>query len=278
VLSNELENCLKNVFHQAREALHEYLTVEHLLLAILEAPKVQEILCACGSDLAQLKQQLQDHLNQWIPRLKDSDKRDPEPSVRFQRVLQRAVFHVQSGRKKEVGVGDVLVQIFSEKQTYAVNLLDSQRVTRPVVIKYVSARRLSETGHENTDPPADCSRLRPRQLVQAWVEAFNRGDLDALASFYSEDAVNHQVAESVVHGRENLRQVFASGFASTKMHCIVENVFEEGEWAILEWRDRSGLRGCGFFHVVDGRIKFQRGYWDKLSFLRLHGLPIPKRL
>jgi hypothetical protein len=56
------------------------------------------------------------------------------------------------------------------------------------------------------------------------------------------------------------------------MVCIRENLFEDGEWAILEWRDPTGLRGCGFFHVVDGQIAFQRGYWDKLSFLRLHGL------
>ena len=120
--------------------------------------------------------------------------------------------------------------------------------------------------------------MGPRQLVQAWVEAFNRADVDALTSFYSDDAVNHQVAESAVQGRENIRQMFASAFALTQMHCIVENIFEEGQWAILEWRDPSGLRGCGFFHVLDGRIAFQRGYWDKLSFVRLHGLPTPKEL
>jgi limonene-1,2-epoxide hydrolase len=120
--------------------------------------------------------------------------------------------------------------------------------------------------------------MEPRQLVRAWVEAFNRADVDALASFYTDDAVNHQVAELPVQGRENIRQMFASAFASTKMHCIVENIFEEGQWAILEWRDSSGLRGCGFFHVVDGRIAFQRGYWDKLSFLRLHGLPMPREI
>jgi limonene-1,2-epoxide hydrolase len=120
--------------------------------------------------------------------------------------------------------------------------------------------------------------MGPRQLVQAWVEAFNRADVDALTSCYSDDAVNHQVAESPVQGRENIRQMFASAFALTKMYCIVENIFEEGQWAILEWRDPSGLRGCGFFHVVDGRIAFQRGYWDKLSFLRLHGFPMPKEL
>ena len=120
-------------------------------------------------------------------------------------------------------------------------------------------------------------RMSPRQLVEAWVEAFNRADVDGLASFYTIDAVNHQVAEAPVQGRDNIRQLFTSGFASAQMHCIVENLFEDGQWAILEWRDPSGLRGCGFFHVVQGQITFQRGYWDKLSFLRLHGLPLPDR-
>src|ERR1700739_3937484 len=120
--------------------------------------------------------------------------------------------------------------------------------------------------------------MRPRQLVQAWVEAFNRADADALASFYSADAVNHQVAESPVQGGENIRQMFASGFALARMHCIVENIFEDGQWAILEWRDPRGLGGWGVFQVVGGQIKFQRGYWDKLSFLRLHGIPMPEQL
>jgi limonene-1,2-epoxide hydrolase len=120
--------------------------------------------------------------------------------------------------------------------------------------------------------------MQPRQLVHAWVEAFNRADVDALADFYTEDATNHQVAEAPVIGRAAIREMFASGFASAKMVCIPENVFEDGEWAILEWRDPLGLRGCGFFHVVGGKIAFQRGYWDKLSFLRSQGLPLPKTL
>jgi len=117
--------------------------------------------------------------------------------------------------------------------------------------------------------------MKPRGLVQLWVEAFNRGDPDLLASYYSDDAVNHQVAEAPVHGRDAIRQMFAAGFASANMVCIIENIFEEGEWAILEWRDPLGLRGCGFFRVVGGKITFQRGYWDKLSFLRQQGLPLP---
>lgn len=113
--------------------------------------------------------------------------------------------------------------------------------------------------------------IRPKGLVLQWVEAFNRRDVDALAALYTEDAVNHQVAEQPVEGRENIRAMFAAGFAAADMVCIVENVFEDGEWSILEWRDPLGLRGCGFFHVVDGRIVFQRGYWDKLTFLKMHG-------
>ena len=120
--------------------------------------------------------------------------------------------------------------------------------------------------------------MQLHQLVRSWVEAFNRADVDALADFYTEDAVNHQVAETPVKGRAAIREMFASGFASANMVCIVENIFEDGEWAILEWRDPLGLRGCGFFHVVGGKIVFQRGYWDKLSFLKRHGLPLNDRM
>lgn len=118
--------------------------------------------------------------------------------------------------------------------------------------------------------------LRPADLIRTWVEAFNRRDVEALATMYAEHAVNHQVAEAPVVGREAIRAMFAAGFQAAVMVCIVENLFEDGEWAILEWRDPLGLRGCGFFQVVEGRILFQRGYWDKLSFLRQHGLPLPR--
>lgn len=117
--------------------------------------------------------------------------------------------------------------------------------------------------------------MRPKELVLTWVDAFNRADADALAALYAEDATNHQVADAPVQGRAAIRRMFATGFASAKMTCLVENLFEDGDWAILEWRDPLGLRGCGFFRIKDGRIQFQRGYWDKLTFLRIQGLPLP---
>jgi SnoaL-like domain len=119
--------------------------------------------------------------------------------------------------------------------------------------------------------------MKPKQLIQVWVEAFNRADVAALAALHQEDAINHQVAEAPVEGRGSICQMFTAEFARATMHCIVENIFGDGEWAILEWRDPLGLRGRGFFHIVCGKITFQRGYWDKLSLLRLHGLPLPKR-
>ncbi|MDQ4123032.1 MAG: nuclear transport factor 2 family protein [Acidobacteriota bacterium] len=115
----------------------------------------------------------------------------------------------------------------------------------------------------------------PKSIVQKWVEAFNRADIETLVSFYDENAVNHQVAEAPVESKQAIREMFEREFAAAEMTCIVENLFEDGEWAILEWRDPLGLRGCGFFHIQNGKIKFQRGYWDKLSFLRLHNLPLP---
>lgn len=102
------------------------------------------------------------------------------------------------------------------------------------------------------------------------------GDVDALSALYHPDGTNHQVAVSPVHGRGAIRAMFEAAFAAARMVCIPENLFEDGDWAILEWRDPKGLRGCGFFHVAGGQIVFNRGYRDKLSFLKLWGLPLPK--
>jgi hypothetical protein len=116
--------------------------------------------------------------------------------------------------------------------------------------------------------------MRPKEVVAAWVEAFNRGNAGEMASFYAEDAVNHQIVRAPTIGRDAIRAELAREFAEADMVCIVENIFEDGDWAIMEWRDPLGLRGCGFFHVKNGKIAFQRGYWDRLSFLKLHNLPI----
>lgn len=116
----------------------------------------------------------------------------------------------------------------------------------------------------------------PKEVVCAWVEAFNRADADALAALYADDATNHQVMLDPVVGRSAIHAMFRREFAAAEMVCIAESLYEDGDWAILEWRAPKGLRGCGFFQVVSGLIRQQRGYWDRLSFFRQQGLPIPE--
>lgn len=117
--------------------------------------------------------------------------------------------------------------------------------------------------------------MSPKQLVREWVSRFNAADVEGLAALYAEDATNHQVVMEPLVGRAAIRNMFLTEFGRAEMTCLVENLFEDGEWAILEWRDPSGLRGCGFFHVQSGKIVFQRGYFDQLSFFRLQGIPVP---
>jgi ketosteroid isomerase-like protein len=116
--------------------------------------------------------------------------------------------------------------------------------------------------------------MNAKEVVEAWVERFNAGDAASLSELYHEDAINHQVTQEPVIGREAIRAMFEREFGAAKMVCIAEAIHDAGDVAGLEWRDPLGLRGCGFFTVRDGQIAFQRGYWDKLSFLKMHGLPI----
>ncbi|MBM4209247.1 MAG: ATP-dependent Clp protease ATP-binding subunit ClpA [Gammaproteobacteria bacterium] len=176
MLSNELESCLNSAFQMARDGRHEFLTVEHLLLAILETPRVKEILRACGGDAARLAADLREHIEQSTPRLPEGDEREVQPTLGFQRVLQRAVFHVQSSGRKEVGVGNVLVAIFSEKQSHAVFLLGRQDVARLDVVNYIShgMSKIAEERGEQKDEPAAAQ--------QASAEADQGGALEKYAS------------------------------------------------------------------------------------------------
>ena len=156
MLSSELEYCLNEAFQAAREARHEYMTVEHLLLAILDTPKVREVLRACGADLVKLKKDLEQFIADGTPRLPEDDEREVQPTLGFQRVLQRAVFHVQSSGRKEVGVANVHIAIFSEKQSHAAFLLSQQDIARLDIVNYVShgLSKLKEEPAEKDETPA----------------------------------------------------------------------------------------------------------------------------
>lgn len=138
MLSKELEFTLNMAFREAREKRHEFMTVEHLLLALLDNPVAAKVLRACGADLAKLRNELKSYLEESIPTLSPKDERETQPTLGFQRVLQRAVFHVQSSGKKEVTGANVLVAIFGERESQAVYFLNKQNVTRLDTVNYIS--------------------------------------------------------------------------------------------------------------------------------------------
>ena len=138
MLDKELEQTLNQAFREARGNNHEFMTVEHLLLALLDNNASREILLACGANIVALKDELDTFLQETVPLLPPNDERDTQPTLGFQRVLQRAVFHVQSSGKHEVSAANVLVAIFSEQESQAVFFLKKQDITRLEVVNYIS--------------------------------------------------------------------------------------------------------------------------------------------
>ncbi|WP_372013661.1 ATP-dependent Clp protease ATP-binding subunit ClpA [Pseudoxanthomonas sp. 10H] len=138
MFSKDLEQTIGQCYKRAREARHEFMTVEHLLLALLDNPSAQAVLRACGADSNRLRGELDQAIEASVSRLAEDDGRDTQPTLGFQRVLQRAVYHVQSSGKKEVTGANVLVAIFGEKDSHAVYFLTQQDVTRLDVVNYLS--------------------------------------------------------------------------------------------------------------------------------------------
>ncbi|WP_295958539.1 AAA family ATPase, partial [uncultured Xanthomonas sp.] len=138
MFSKDLEQTIGQCYKRAREARHEFMTVEHLLLALLDNPSAQAVLKACGADVDRLRGDLEQAIEASVARLADDDGRDTQPTLGFQRVLQRAVYHVQSSGKKEVSGANVLVAIFGEKDSHAVYFLNQQDITRLDIVNYLS--------------------------------------------------------------------------------------------------------------------------------------------
>jgi ATP-dependent Clp protease ATP-binding subunit ClpA len=138
VFSKELELSISQAYQEARESRHEFLTVEHMLLALLDNASALSILGSCGADIEGLEKDLRKVLEDTVPILGDEDNRDTQPTIGFQRVLQRALYHVQSAGKEEVTGANALVAIFSEKDSYANYLLNRHDVTRLDVVDFIS--------------------------------------------------------------------------------------------------------------------------------------------
>ncbi|MHC9035654.1 Clp protease N-terminal domain-containing protein, partial [Cobetia marina] len=148
MLSKELELTLNTAFTVARSKRHEFMTVEHLLLALLDNASASDVLRACGANLDKLRVDLQDFINSTTPLIpEEQEDRETQPTLGFQRVLQRAVFHVQSSGKSEVTGANVLVAIFSEQESQAVYFLKQQNVARVDAVNYIAHGISKVAGH-----------------------------------------------------------------------------------------------------------------------------------
>ncbi|HVT33886.1 MAG TPA: ATP-dependent Clp protease ATP-binding subunit ClpA [Rhodanobacteraceae bacterium] len=152
MFSKDLELTIGQCYKEAREQRHEFMTVEHLLLALLENPSAAAVLRACNADIGKLGRDLRSIITETVPVLPPNDERDTQPTLGFQRVLQRAVYHVQSSGRKEVTGANVLVAIFGEKDSHAVYFLGQQEVSRLDVVNYIS-HGIAKLGQESAQQP-----------------------------------------------------------------------------------------------------------------------------
>jgi ATP-dependent Clp protease ATP-binding subunit ClpA len=154
MISTALETTLHQLFVDARSKRHEYITLEHLLLGLLDNRSTAEVLQACGANLEQLRSRLRTHTTNHTPIVANGREIDTQPTLGFQRTIQRAILHVQASRKKEVTPTDVLVAIFGEKDSHALYFLDEQGVDRLRVVQCVALRNIEPSephGAEDSD-------------------------------------------------------------------------------------------------------------------------------
>jgi ATP-dependent Clp protease ATP-binding subunit ClpA len=236
MLSKELEFTLNLAFKEAREKRHEFMTVEHLLLALLDNPTAAAVLKACGADTDRLKTELVGFLDETTPLLPPNDNRETQPTLGFQRVLQRAVFHVQSSGKKEVTGANVLVAIFSEQESQAAYFLNKQDVTRLDVVNYISHGISKVAGEQSVDeapvesetPPAENSQKKPLELFASNLnELAMKGKIDPLIG--RRDEVERTIQILCRRRKNNPLYVGEAGVGKTALAEGLAKLIVEGD-------------------------------------------------
>lgn len=209
MLNRELEDTLSVAFRSARDKRHEFMTVEHLLLALLDNRQAAEVLNACGADMDRLRQQLAVFIDETTPLLPDNiPNMETQPTLGFQRVLQRAVFHVQSSGKTEVSGANVLVAIFSEQESHAVFVLQQQGIERVDVVNFIShgISRINES--ESVDPEVETEGEEGRSssksaLAQYSVNLNQQAALGRIDPLVGRDSEVERVVQILSRRRKN---------------------------------------------------------------------------
>lgn len=187
MIAQELEVSLHMAFMDARQKRHELITVEHLLLAMIDNPTAAEVLRACGANIEKLRSELVQYIEDHTPPLEGEEEVDTQPTLGFQRVIQRAILHVQSSGKKEVTGANVLVAIYGEKDSHAVFFLHQQGITRLDVVNYIShgVTKNSEGQSKRAEPESETeSENQPAGALESYTQNLNQmvlaGKIDPL--------------------------------------------------------------------------------------------------
>ncbi|MFZ5555536.1 MAG: ATP-dependent Clp protease ATP-binding subunit ClpA [Pseudomonadota bacterium] len=235
MIAQELEVSLHMAFVEARQKRHEFITVEHLLLALLDNPSAAEVLRACAADIEDLRRLLTDFINQHTPKVPGSGEVDTQPTLGFQRVIQRAILHVQSSGKKEVTGANVLVAIFGEKDSHAVYFLHQKGVTRLDVVNYIS--------HGITKvPQAGGGPAKPEGEAEGEGEAQGGGALEAYTLDLNAQALAGKIDPLIGRERE-LERVIQTLCRRRKNNPLLVGEAGVGKTAIAEGLARRVVEG-----------------------------------
>ncbi|NBW52957.1 MAG: AAA family ATPase, partial [Betaproteobacteria bacterium] len=207
MIAQELEVSLHMAFMDARQKRHELITVEHLLLAMLDNPSAAEVLKACGSNIDMLRNELTQYIDDHTPTISGEDEVDTQPTLGFQRVIQRAMLHVQSSGKKEVNGANVLVAIYGEKDSHAVYFLHQQGVTRLDVVNFIAhgVSKLNEGDTQRTSPEQENDQESPSsKALETYTINLNKmvlaGKIDPLIG---RDSEIERVIQTLCRRRKN---------------------------------------------------------------------------
>ena len=240
MIAQELEVSLHMAFVEARQKRHEFITVEHLLLALLDNPSAAEVLRACAANVDELRRELTTFINEHTPRVEGADEIDTQPTLGFQRVIQRAILHVQSSGKKEVTGANVLVAIFGEKDSHAVYFLQRQNISRLDVVNFIS-HGIAKAPQQGANAPG---RNESEQGEQETETAQPGGALENYTQNLNQQALVGKIDPLIGRDRE-LERVIQTLCRRRKNNPLLVGEAGVGKTAIAEGLARR---------IIEGRI------------------------
>jgi len=234
MIAQELEVTLHMAFMDARQKRHEFISVEHLLQAMLDNPSAAEVLRACGANLEAMREQLGKFIDEHTPKLPGEDEVDTQPTLGFQRVIQRAILHVQSSGKKEVTGANVLVAVFGEKDSHAVYFLTQQGVTRLDIVNFIS-HGITKTSQGESTPRTD-------EPAETPAEAPAASPLDSFAQNLNTQALAGKI-DPLIGRDQELERVIQTLCRRRKNNPLLVGEAGVGKTAIAEGLARRIIEG-----------------------------------